>query len=105
MRYKKSVFRSLALVSQLGLTVITPVFLCILAGYHIDARFGWHTLIPLMLLGVAAGAKGAWDLVRGVLRQEQKEQEAEARARLQSPARPGIEKPKQESRIRKKESD
>ncbi|MGL5435077.1 MAG: AtpZ/AtpI family protein [Lachnospiraceae bacterium] len=105
MHYKKSVFRSLALVTQLGLSVLTPVFLCVFAGYQLDFRFGTKTLIPLLVLGILAGAKCAWDLTRNILRQEKADEEAERRERMQNPARSGTEKPKQPSRIRKKESD
>jgi len=44
--YKKEILRSLALVSQLGFTVITPVLLCTFLGTWIDpynqmALFQW----------------------------------------------------------------
>ena len=38
MGYKKQVFRSLAMVSQLGISVMTPIFLCISAGYYVDTH-------------------------------------------------------------------
>ncbi len=105
MHYKKSVFRCLALVTQLGLSVVTPVFLCIFAGYQLDSRFGTKLMIPLLVLGILAGAKCAWDLTRNILRREQEDEAAEQRERMRAPARSGTEKPKQPSRIRKKESD
>ena len=37
MRYKKSVYRSLAMVTQLGLCVLTPILFCIFAGSYIDS--------------------------------------------------------------------
>jgi hypothetical protein len=40
MHYKKSVFRSLAMITQLGLCVVTPVFLCVFIGYQVDSRLG-----------------------------------------------------------------
>ena len=36
MRHKKSVMRNMMMVTQLGLSVMVPVFVCILAGSWID---------------------------------------------------------------------
>ena len=41
---KKQVFRSLAMVTQLGISVMTPIFLCIFAGYYADTHFGTNTM-------------------------------------------------------------
>lgn len=101
MRYRKSVFRSLALVTQLGLSIITPIFLCIFIGYQIDFRTGMKTMVPLLILGVLAGGRCAWQIVRGTLRQEQKEDAQMMQERLSRTGRTGVSKPKQPSRIRK----
>ena len=42
MGYKKSVFQSLAMVTQLGLCVVTPVLFCVFAGNYIDSRVHWE---------------------------------------------------------------
>ena len=56
MGYKKQVFRSLAMVTQLGISVMTPIFLCIFAGCWIDNHLGTKTVLLFLLLGVLAGA-------------------------------------------------
>lgn len=101
MHYRKSVFRSLAMVTQLGLCVVTPVFLCIFIGYQIDTRFGLKTMVPMLILGVLAGGRCAWLMAKQTLLQEQKEDEAIRRERSSKDPRAGISKPKQPSRIRK----
>lgn len=101
MHYRKSVFRSLAMVTQLGLCVVTPVFLCIFIGYQIDARFGLKTMVPMLILGVLAGGRGAWQMAKRTLLEEQKEDEDIRRERSAGDSRAGINKPKQPSRIRK----
>lgn len=101
MGYKKSVFRSLAMVTQLGISVMTPIFLCIFIGYQIDTRLGTSWMIPLMLLGVAAGGKTAWQLTRRVLEQERREEERIRMERESTEGRAGISKPKRASRIRR----
>jgi ATP synthase protein I len=55
----------LALISQLGLTMVGSILLGLVLGLWIDAHFGtspWATLI-LSLLGVGAGAFGVYRLV------------------------------------------
>ncbi|MDO5407888.1 MAG: AtpZ/AtpI family protein [Eubacteriales bacterium] len=101
MQYKKSVFRSLAMVTQLGLSVITPVFLCIFIGYQIDSRFETKILVPMLILGVLAGGRSAWVLAKATLEQEKKEDERIRRERMSQSARAGVSKPKQPSRIRR----
>lgn len=76
MKYKKSVFRNLAMVTQLGISVLAPIFLCIFIGYQVDSRYGMKTLVPLLILGVLAGAKSAWHLAMRTLMQECREDEA-----------------------------
>ncbi len=101
MHYRKSVFRSLAMVTQLGLCVVTPVFLCVFIGYQIDTRFGVKTMIPMLILGVLGGGRGAWQMAKRTLLQEQKEDELIRREQSARNLRAGISKPKQPSRIRK----
>ncbi len=100
MRYKKSVFRSLAMVTQLGLCVVTPVFLCIFIGYQIDSFMGTRWWILLMLiLGVLAGGRCAWLLAARILEAERREDEMIRQEQKSTKVRAGISKPKQPSRI------
>lgn len=99
MHYRKSVFRSLAMVTQLGLCVIAPVFLCIFIGYQLDVRFGLKVMIPLLILGVLGGARGAWQMAKRTLQTEVKEDAKLRSERMQSEARAGVSKPKKPSRI------
>lgn len=101
MQYKKSVFQSLAMVTQLGLCVLTPVFLCIFIGYQIDSHFGTKILVPMLILGVLAGGRSAWQMAKATLEQEKKEDEKIRRERMSRSTRTGVSKPKQPSRIRK----
>lgn len=99
LHYKKSVFRSLAMVTQLGLCVITPVLLCIFLGYQIDTRTDEKTMIPLLILGVFAGGRCAWQMVRRTLQMEIKEDERILQEKKERSVRQGISKPKPPSRV------
>ena len=70
MNYKKSVYRSLAMVTQLGFCVLTPVFLGIFAGSYLDSRYGTHLTLVFLILGVLGdrpGCEGSQDRERGTL--------------------------------------
>lgn len=103
MQYKKSVFRSLAMVTQLGLSVVTPVFLCVFVGYQLDVRFGTKWMTPLLILGVLSGGRCAWILAKRTMEQEKRDDEKLRRERMEGSAREGISKPKQPGRIRKED--
>ena len=64
MKYKKSVFQALALITQLGISMLAPILLCVLGGSWLDEHLGWHSFLPLMLLGIAAGVRNCWMIVR-----------------------------------------
>ena len=72
---RKDVVRSLMLISHLGLTVMVPIFMCVIAGIFIDKRFGTSTLVWLLFLGIAAGMRNAYILLKGVLDENVKERE------------------------------
>lgn len=57
MKYKKSVYRTLALVTQLGISMLAPILLCVFLGHYLDEKFGWHSFIPLLVLGILAGGR------------------------------------------------
>lgn len=52
MKYKKSVYRNFALISQLGISVIVPIGLCIFIGVLIDKKFNSNFIIPLIFLAL-----------------------------------------------------
>ena len=79
MHYKRSVFRSLAMVTQLGFSVLTPILLCVYTGYLVDSHFGTKLMVPMLILGVLAGGRCGWVMARNTLLQEQKEDERSSR--------------------------
>ena len=73
MKYKKSVYRSLAMVTQLGFCVLTPVFLGIFAGSYLDSRYGTHLTLGFLILGVLGGGRGAYAMAKRLIDQDAKE--------------------------------
>jgi ATP synthase protein I len=54
---------------------MVPIFMCVIAGIFIDKRFGTSTLVWLLFLGIAAGMRNAYILLKGVLDENLKERE------------------------------
>ena len=64
MRFKKDVYRNLAMITQLGISMLAPIILCVFIGYQLDARSGWSTTLPLLILGILAGCRNCWVLLK-----------------------------------------
>ena len=74
MRHQKSVFRSLAMVTQLGISVMTPVFLCVFAGYYVDTRYGTSLILPLLILGVLSGGRCGYVMAKNTFLVNEKQE-------------------------------
>lgn len=68
---KGSIGKAFSLVTQLSLTVLTGAGLFLALGLWLDERFGWSTTIPLLILGILGGAKGAYDLAKRLIDQSE----------------------------------
>lgn len=66
MKYKKSVHRTFALITQVGISMIVPIMLCTFLGAYIEKKFSFPIFIPLVILGVLAGFRNTYYLVKDV---------------------------------------
>lgn len=64
MREYKQVFKMIALISQIGITMLSSVFVCGLIGYYIDNRFETHTFLVFLVLGIAGGYRAVYSLIK-----------------------------------------
>lgn len=58
--------RSLAMVTQLGISMLAPLILCVCLGIWLDETFGWSVTAVLVVLGIMAGARNTWILANDV---------------------------------------
>lgn len=67
--------RNLSLISQLGISMITPILLCTFIGVYIDKMANKSPLftILLMLLGVGGAFRNLFHIVSKQARKNQKE--------------------------------
>ncbi len=72
-RRNGEIARAFSLVTQLSLTVISTTGLFLALGMWLDNRYGWSTTLPLLILGILGGAKGAYDLAKRVIDHQEEE--------------------------------
>ena len=71
MREHNQIFKMIALISQIGITMLSSVFICGLIGYLIDNRFGTHLFLPLLILGVAGGYRSVYSLIKQFIKKKE----------------------------------
>lgn len=67
MKFNREVMQNLAMITQLGISMLAPVVLCVFIGYWLDGRFGFHSVIPMLLLGIAAGVRNCYLLLKQLI--------------------------------------
>lgn len=66
-----SMYKNIVLISQISINVMVPTFVCLALGIWLDRRFGTWFAVPLLILGMAAGARNAFILARKMIRAEE----------------------------------
>lgn len=74
---KKNGLENLVLISQLGINVMTPVFLCLIAGDWLDRKFGTSLTVPLLIVGILAGGLSAYKMAKTTIDKEKEAIEKE----------------------------
>ena len=77
MKNDSKALRNIVLISQLAICVMVPTFLCLALGIWLDKRFGTWFTVPLLFIGMAAGARNAYVLAMDTIRQKDKAQQDE----------------------------
>lgn len=77
MKRKGNPYRNLMLITQLGISVIVPVFLCLFVGIWLDARFSTYFTIPLLILGFLAGGRNAYIMARNSIQADERKKKDE----------------------------
>lgn len=66
-KYKRSVYQALAVITQFGINMLVPIFLCSFAGMFLDRKFGtvyWFVL--LFFVGALAGFRNIFILAKKI---------------------------------------
>lgn len=79
-RVNSGVLKGLTMISQLGITMLTPIFLCAWFGYSLDkwcSTSCWF--IILIVLGIMAAFRNAYYLTRQFYEKDLKKEREEAK--------------------------
>lgn len=68
MKFDKSVFQTIALISQLGFSIVVPIVLCTFVGTYLERKFSISITVLLIILGVLAGVRNAYVLMKQAIR-------------------------------------
>lgn len=75
MKYKKSVYQSLALITQMSITMLVPIFLCVFAGIFFQRVFHmpkWGNVL-FFILGAASGFRNCYIMSKNVYDRKKEE--------------------------------
>lgn len=66
-KYNRSVYRSLAVITQFGINMLVPIFLCSFLGIYLDKKFGTsYIMIILFFLGALAGFRNIYIVAKRI---------------------------------------
>ena len=72
MKYKKTVYQALATISQFGINMLVPIFLCSFAGIFLDKKLGTsYFMVILFFVGALAGLRNVFLLARKIYEEEE----------------------------------
>lgn len=74
-KLRKDVYTNFALLTQLGISMMVPIFLLLALGIFLENRFGIFATIPCLILGILAGCRNTYYLAVKANRQSEKEKE------------------------------
>ena len=66
--FDPKVIKTLALLSQLGISMLVPVFLMLWLGSWMNDRFGLQIIPLFILLGIGAGLRNCYLLLKNSVR-------------------------------------
>lgn len=80
MKYHKTVYEALAMITQFGITMLVPIFLCSLLGWYLDKRFQTSWLfITFFFMGAMAGFRNIFILSKKIYQTKDNSMEAKRR--------------------------
>lgn len=72
MKDNKRVVKSLAMISQVGISMIVSIFLCCMLGMFLQKYFGWPAFVLMFILGALAGMRNAYLIIHDVYKEDEK---------------------------------
>lgn len=71
MKFDKSVYQALTMITQFGINMLVPIFICSFLGWFIDGKLGTnYWFVILFFVGALAGGYNVFRFARAVYRKE-----------------------------------
>ncbi|MBR1691549.1 MAG: AtpZ/AtpI family protein [Lachnospiraceae bacterium] len=87
MKRNRSVYRMLAMITQFGINMIVPIFICSFLGMYLDRRLGTSFfMILLFFLGAIAGFRNIYIRAMRAASHNEKEERRNARKHKENAA-------------------
>ena len=84
MKYHKTVYQSLAMIIQFGITMLVPIFLCSFLGWYLDEKLQTSWLfVALFFIGALAGFRNIFILSKKIFQTRDDTMERKRRKGLQ----------------------
>lgn len=77
MNYKKSVYTTFAMISQVGISMVVPILLCTYGGVWLEKKFDFPFTVIMIVAGVLAGIRNVIVVVRRMKQVAEEEEDAE----------------------------
>ncbi|MGN0507167.1 MAG: AtpZ/AtpI family protein [Lachnospiraceae bacterium] len=91
---KNGLVRGLLMITQIGITMLAPIFLCLFVGLFLNEKLDTVYAVPILLLfGIAASFRNAYYLTKSFYAKEKQKEDAEL-AYIEELKRKGEEKRK-----------
>lgn len=71
---RQSTFRMLTLITQFGINMLVPIFLCFFVGYYLDKKIGTsYLMIVFFFIGALAGFRNVYILARRMTKDDEED--------------------------------
>lgn len=78
--FDPKVVRTMALISQIGISMMVPIFMMLFIGIWIEDKFGIQLTLILILLGIAAGFRNCYILLMNASKAPKKKEQHNEKA-------------------------
>lgn len=77
MNFKKDVLYNMAMITQIGISMLAPIVLCVFLGVWIEETWGVNIILLMLFLGIAAGCRNCYLQVKALIPEDGKTKKKE----------------------------
>lgn len=77
-RDRRTTLRMLTLITQFGINMLVPIFLCFFVGYYLDKKMGTsYLMIIFFFIGALAGFRNIYIFARRMTKDDEEDTQAD----------------------------